>query len=275
MYLKLSKSKFILKIFCGVFFLLLFIKYTITYGATLNEYTFNTSSNEKINYLLYTPEDTSTNTPLIIYLHGGSCKGNDINLLKQTDFCKWTSEGKFSSANAYILIPQLSNKYNGWDSCADNIKQLIDYVCKNYNIDTETISITGHSMGGTGTYALAARYPNLFYRVAPVSGSIKITPSVISALAKTQIWAFVGSSDNIVPPTSSQNIINTLRKNNNVAKITIFQGATHFDTPKLTYLDNNIDLLNWLVDCNNNSSDFGFSTVFSQIITKISSNFAN
>ena len=79
--------------------------------------------------------------------------------------------------------------------------------------------------------------PGLFSCIAPLGGSIKMTEANINALAELPIWAFVGSNDTIVDPTSSVRFIKRLKTKNNNAKVTIFDGATHFDVPRLTYLN--------------------------------------
>ena len=109
------------------------------------------------------------------------------------------------------------------------------------------ISLTGHSMGGTGTYQLQVRLPNTFSCIAPMSGSIQNNEANLTALSKTKIWAFVGTDDTIVSPDSSKTIINELNEKGATAKITELDGATHFDVPSLAY--KNDDLIKWLVNC--------------------------
>jgi len=66
-----------------------------------------------LNYLLFTPENPVSDMPLIVYLHGGSGKGDDINKLKENGFCKGVSEGHFDDVPAYMMFPQVSSFYKG------------------------------------------------------------------------------------------------------------------------------------------------------------------
>lgn len=102
-------------------------------------------------------------------------------------------------------------------------------------------------MGGTGTWNLAAEYPTLFARIAPLSGSARLNADAIKKLDTLPVWAFVGSADTIVPPDSSEQIVKELEETGGTAQITIFNGADHFSVPSLTYLDKNIDLVGWLI----------------------------
>ena len=98
--------------------------------------------------------------PLIVYLHGGSGRGDDINKLTQNGFCMWVSEGKFDDVPAYIVFPQLASKYKaGWSANQTGVQKLIENLVKIYKIDTDRISLVGHSMGGTGTLAVASALP--------------------------------------------------------------------------------------------------------------------
>lgn len=109
------------------------------------------------------------------------------------------------------------------------------------------VSLTGHSMGGTGTYQLQVKLPTAFACIAPMSGSIRNTEENLTALAKTKIWAFVGTNDTVVDPESSRTIISALQELGASAKITELSDATHFDVPALAY--KNDDLIDWLVNC--------------------------
>lgn len=102
-------------------------------------------------------------------------------------------------------------------------------------------------MGGTGVWGTALAYPDLFSCIAPLSGSIRINRDNINILSTLPVWAFVGSDDTIVEPTSSINIIEILNQKGSNAQVTVFDGATHFDVPQLTYLDENINLVSWLI----------------------------
>ena len=199
-------------------------------------------------YWLYTPSNPTANMPLIVYLHGGSGKGNDLNLLTSADgFPKYLQSGLLGDVRAYVIMPQLPGSQKGWADAQDALYSLIQNTVSQYGMDPGNISLTGHSMGGTGTWNLAAAYPTLFARIAPLSGSVGNTSDTASILRNTPVWAFVGSADTIVPPESSEEVVTLLLESNADASITVFDGADHFTVPQLTYLDGSINLLGWLI----------------------------
>lgn len=210
----------------------------------------NSVSNEfgSFRYWLYTPSNPTEQMPLIVYLHGGSGKGDNLSLITSEDgFPKYLQSGELGDVRAYVLIPQLPSTQKGWADVSQPHYNLIQAIVTEFHIDTGNISLTGHSMGGTGTWNLAAEYPTLFARIAPLSGSARLNADAIKKLDTLPVWAFVGSADTIVPPDSSEQIVKELEETGGTAQITIFNGADHFSVPSLTYLDKNIDLVGWLI----------------------------
>ena len=216
--------------------------------ASFTACSIDTSQLGTFRYWLYTPSDPTENMPLIVYLHGGSGKGDDLNLITAVDgFPQYLQSGQLGDVRAYVVIPQLPSTQKGWVNAAESISELIDHTVSTYKINRNNISLTGHSMGGTGTWNLACTYPSLFARIAPLSGSIRNTPDIIDNLKNIPVRAFVGSADTIVPPDSSKEVIAALKAAGGSAEITVFDGADHFSVPSLTFLDTNIDLIGWLI----------------------------
>lgn len=208
----------------------------------------STSEFDTFRYWLYTPSNPTRNMPLIVYLHGGHGKGEDLNLITSDDgFPQYLQSGALGDVRAYVIIPQLPSTQKGWVNASASLYELIQATISAFEIDEANISLTGHSMGGTGTYNIAAAYPLLFARIAPLSGSIRTTSDNITKLKNTPIRIFVGSADTIVPPDSSKEFCVALKDNKADAQITVFDGADHFSVPALTYLDKSINLIDWLI----------------------------
>ena len=208
----------------------------------------STSQIETFRYWLYTPKNPVENMPLIVYLHGSSGKGDDLNILMNEDgFPQYLKNGQLGDVPAYILIPQLPAEKRGWASVSQSVYQLISETVSTYQIDSDNISLTGHSMGGTGTWNLAVQYPEMFARIAPLSGSARGQAAQLEALKEIPVWAFVGSDDTVILPEYSENAVSELNALGGNAQITIFEGADHFAVPSQTYLDPSISLVNWLI----------------------------
>ena len=127
----------------------------------------------------------------------------------------------------------------------DKVKSLISYTCSTYNLNANKVSLTGHSMGGTGTWTLALDNPELFYKIAPMSGSVTMSDSNLAKLSSVPVWAVVGDNDKIVSPDTSIAMIDALKQNGANARITVLEGADHFAVPGLGYLGT--DVVSWLI----------------------------
>ena len=134
-----------------------------------------------LSYLLYLPATVTPDTPMLVYLHGGSGKGEEPNaLLALNGFPKFLSEGKLGTPEALILIPQLPRQYTGWESVGDALIALIQQLTAEHTPQANHVALTGHSMGGTGVWRLAIAFPETFARIAPLSGSVRLTDSNIN-----------------------------------------------------------------------------------------------
>ncbi len=203
---------------------------------------------ETFRYWLYTPANPAENMPLIVYLHGGSGKGDDLEQITAVDgFPQYLRDGKLGDVRAYVLIPQLPDTEKSWLNAAAAISELIETTVSTYALDRNNISLTGHSMGGTGTWALACASPELFARIAPLSGSVRNAADTAEKLKNVPVRAFVGAADTIVPPDSSEETVAALKAAGDDAEITVFTGADHFTVPSLTFLDESIGLVDWLI----------------------------
>ena len=127
------------------------------------------------------------------------------------------------------------------------VMELISAVAEEYKIDENRISLTGHSMGGTGVWMLALAYPDVFSAVAPLSGSVTLSDANLKKLSSLPILAVVGSEDTVVDPQSSKDFIAKLSLVNTNASIIELDGADHFEVPSLSFLSSNFDLIGWLI----------------------------
>ena len=201
-----------------------------------------------MGYMLYTPANAQPDMPLIVYLHGSPGRGSDLSILTDTDgFPQYLADGLLGEIPAYVLIPQLSADKRGWELATETVMQLIDKVCEENQIDRSRISLTGHSMGGTGTWNLALAYPDVFSRIAPMSGSADTTSVTLSILKNIPVWAFVGDNDVVVKPDSSERLVAALERQNADARITVFSETDHVSVSQRAWLEHGEELLDWLL----------------------------
>lgn len=214
-------------------------------SVSMTKNDFVSTSHGYIGYWLYTPASARADMPLIVYLHGGSGRGNDLKAVVAGSLPKFLYEGSVANVPAFVLMPQCPEGKT-WEQIASSVMELIDKICTEHRIDRGKIGLTGHSLGGSGTWRLGASYPQIFCCLAPLSGSADLHSA--SAYTGLPVWAFVGSADDIVSPNSSEAVVAMIRQLGGEAQLTVFQGATHFDVPDLVYKNPQIGLLNWMIN---------------------------
>jgi poly(3-hydroxybutyrate) depolymerase len=189
----------------------------------------------KADYLLFLPADYDKDKrdwPLVLFLHGAGERGDNVQMVKKEGLPKLLAAGK---QFPFILVAPQCPLDQGWDN--DVLIALLDDVAARYRVDRDRICVTGLSMGGYGTWALAAACPNRFAAIAPMcgGGSVRQVPSI----AHVPAWVFHGARDNAVPLQESQDMVIGLRQFGGKVKFTVYPEASHdcwtaaYNTPAL------------------------------------------
>lgn len=199
----------------------------------------------KLNYLLYLPPDYESGSnaadkkwPLLVFLHGAGERGDDINKVKTFGPPKHVAEDQNFP---FVMISPQCPRGSFWNT--DHLLQLIRTTIKERNIDSDRVYLTGLSMGGFGSWALAAKAPELFAAVAPVCGGGD--PRSAEKLKDLPIWAFHGDADRVVPIAASQRMVDAVKEagGKNI-KFTVYEGVGH-DSWTTTYADE--ELYKWFL----------------------------
>ena len=182
-----------------------------------------------------------------MYLHGGSGRGDDLELVMEAESLPQFLRDGDLALSAFVVMPQLPSGEAGWDAVTEGLAELIDAVVEDCGADAGRVSLTGHSMGGTGAFAVAAALPGRFSCVAPLSGSVRDSREMRAALADLPVWAIAGAQDDVVDPAAARDFLAALRAVNPDARYTEVEEAGHFDLPARAYLDGEIGLVRWLL----------------------------
>lgn len=147
------------------------------------------SGTKSVKYWELVPENISPRPALVVFLHGSGECGNPSSML-YTGLPKFMNNGSLNNYDAIFIAPNTSSC--NWSSDSSSTKDLIDYVVKEYNVDTNHIIITGHSLGGNGTWDMISKYPGLFSAAVPVSGC---PVSSADKYTNIPIRSYVGASE--------------------------------------------------------------------------------
>lgn len=173
---------------------------------------------------------SGTSTPiLVVYLHGGSSKGNDNE--------KPVAEpGTDSIANylqshdidAIFLVPQCPQDKSWGGTMNAVLKGLVDQYVNAGLVDADGVYLFGGSMGGTGSLSLLSTYPELFAAAMPVAAD----PSRSDAqkVAQVPLYTVMGTADEIMSVDNMETFTQQLAEKGGEVRFDIEEGWTHETT---------------------------------------------
>lgn len=194
------------------------------------------------NFWLHEPDMSTLQKnqpiPLILFLHGKSLSGNNLERVKRYGVLKEVLRRR--KIPAIVLAPQCPWG-KGWDP--KRIIRVVDFVQKNYNTDTNRFYVVGMSMGGYGVLNFAGAYPERIAAAVALCGGGNIKDGC--KLASIPLWIMHGTADRAVAFSESQKIVNAIKQCNKGInlKFDILEGAGHGEPSRFFSMD---ELYNWL-----------------------------
>lgn len=186
-------------------------------------------SKQGLNYQLWgSPSmDGTQRYPLVIWLHGSGQSGTDNESQLGGAPKIWTNEENLAKQPCFLLAPQCPSADIGWkNQVADNLLALIADLTEHLPIDQNRLYLTGSSMGGFGTFSIAAKYPQVFAACVPLCGGGDVKNAEI--LKPIPFWVFHGDKDDMVPVERSRAIVAAVKQaGGERMKYTELEGAGH------------------------------------------------
>ena len=175
--------------------------------------------------------------PLILFLHGGGERGDNLEVVKKHGPPKQISEG--NSFPAVVISPQcdLGSRWN-----PHALAKLVEHAANTYRIDRQRLYVTGLSMGGAGTWSLITEYPDRFAAAIPICGRGDLAAA--EKLAKIPIRIFVGGKDRAETVQNCEQMAAALKKAGGDAELKLYPDLPH-DCWTVTY--NNPEVFDWLL----------------------------
>ena len=166
-----------------------------------------------IPYRIYAPADSvNKHLPLVVYLHGSSGKGDDNakHLVRNSIMQTLLNDENLVKYPCVVIAPQCPED-SGWyeDNISVLVYGLINQTIAQYKIDESRIYITGVSSGGSGTWDMIYRHPDMFAAAVPICG-YALTEDA-PRLVNIPIWAFHGRLDWTSDPDYTRNMVKAIQ----------------------------------------------------------------
>lgn len=198
----------------------------------------------QLEYLLYLPRQYAAEPerrwPLVLFLHGAGERGRGtVQRVATHGIPKLVERGR--DFPFVCVSPQCPPEWY-WTQLTPALRGLLGEVSSAHRIDPERVALTGLSMGGFGTWKLAAEDPDAYAAIAPICGGGD--PAWAPRLRYLPIWAFHGEDDDVVPASHTIDIVEALRRLGGNVRFTLYPGVEH-DSWTRTYDDP--ELYDWLL----------------------------
>lgn len=185
------------------------------------------------NFWVYTPIDyfySQEQTPVIIFLHGASLCGRNLDRVRRYGPLDAIVKGR--EIEALTIVPQ--NPGGAWNP--KKIMDVLDWVKRNYACDTTRVYVLGMSLGGYGTMDVCATYPDRIAAGMAFCGGSSLKD--VSGLGKLPFWIIHGTADRAVPIKQSKIVVEKLKESGNDTRLLYdwWQGANHGAPARLFYL---------------------------------------
>lgn len=181
----------------------------------------------EISYTIAIPNSYSDSAPapLILALHYGGQPsrfygGQFMNLLVKP---------ALKGLRAIILAPTVPMGDN-WtnEGTEDAVMGLMREIREEYNIDPERILVTGFSLGGSGTWEYASKYPEVFAAAIPISGMP--SAGIVDTISGIPLYVIHGKADQIFSWIDVDEVVQQLQSRGLEVQFILLEGISHYET---------------------------------------------
>jgi len=158
--------------------------------------------------------------PLVVVLHPGG-----RTEYYGSSFMQSIVEPGLRSWGAVMVAPDVPDR--SWATVRSEraVLALIEHVIAQHPIDRDRILVTGYSMGGGGTWYMAARHPAVFDGAIVMAGS----PGSTDVTAVTvPLYLIHSPDDEVVPFARAEAAYETLSARGHRVELRVLPGRTHY-----------------------------------------------
>ncbi len=168
------------------------------------------------NFWLYEPKGSANAKPLIVFLHGASLCGSNLDRVRHYGTIDAIEKGR--ELDAFVIAPQ--NPGGSWNP--RRVMNIIEYVEAHYNVDANRVYVIGMSLGGYGTLDVVATYPDKIAAAMAFCGGATVRN--LSGLNEVPLWIVHGMADRAVKISESDRVVAAMKAASPTGK-----------TPRLVY----------------------------------------
>jgi predicted peptidase len=189
--------------------------------------------------------------PVILFLHGSGEGGEDGLLQTQVGLGPAIRQAR-QRFPFIVVFPQARRDQLWAGEMVTLALKTLDQTVKEFNGDPQRLYVTGISMGGFGTWYVAAKAPGKSAAIVPICGFVNLKrpdlpaerkafvlkdnlfanspdpyAAVASQISKVPTWIFHGGADPVISPDESRRMFQTLKASGFDVRYTEYEGVEH------------------------------------------------
>ena len=200
-------------------------------------------------YVVFIPHtyDGSKPFPAILFLHGAGAGGSDGRRPLRLGLAP--AIRKRNEDSPFIAIFPQARKEENWKAGSpggERALAILNQVMKDYRIDADRVCLSGMSMGGQGTWSLAAADPQRWTAIVPICHGGNTATA--ARLKDVPCWCFHGDADKVIPIQQSRDMIQAIKDAGGRPLFQELSGVDHNSCADHAYAIP--DLFDWLLQQN-------------------------
>jgi predicted peptidase len=185
------------------------------------ETTLNLSDGTTLRYGIAAPVgEAGEPRPLVLVLHPGG-RGEFYG----SSFMQSIVEPALRSWGAVMVAPDVPDRSWATDRSERAVLALVEDAVSRHRIDPTRVLVTGFSMGGRGTWYLAARHPELFTGAIVMAGS---AGEADLAAVSIPVYLIHSPDDEVVPFAAAEEAYGALTARGQPVELRVLPGYSHF-----------------------------------------------
>ena len=181
-------------------------------------------------YVVFVPQDykNDKNYPVILFLHGAGEREGGKKAPVEVGIGPAIKKQE-KTFPFFAVIPRCGPPpAHNWQASGPDAKRalaMLEEVQKEFKIDAKRVYLTGLSMGGFGTWSLAAAHPEKWAAIVPICG--RGDPATAAKIKHIPCWCFHGDDDKAVKVDFCREMIKALKAAGGQPKYDEYPGVGH------------------------------------------------
>ena len=166
--------------------------------------------------------------PLIMALHY-AWNGATPPANYGAEFMSLLIEPALGRLGAIIVAPVCPDQSWTVTRSEEAVLELISSLESRYEVERSKVLITGFSLGGYGTWYMAARHPEIFSAAIPMAA--RPMPEWVEKIDRLPLFVIHSRRDQVVPIGPTEQSMALLKKKGVPVKFLVIDDLGHYDTP--------------------------------------------